>query len=409
MSRRSGSGDRPGLAVAADVGNVTARVPVDDVRLLELASNGDERAFGKLAGTYGPELRAHCYRMVGSLPDAEDALQEGLLRAWKGLAGFQGRGSVRSWLYAIVTNAAIDLTRQKSRRELPVTFCPSAGPESDFDPPLTDHPWLDPYPDDWLTGETYLSPEARYEQRESIELAFVVALQQLPPLQRAVLLMREVVGFSTAEIASQLATTPASVNSALQRARARTSERIPATSQQSVLRALGDQRTRALAQRFADAIQRGDADTLISMLTRDASWSMPPVPTWYRGHQTIRQWLVASLLTYRWQHRAASANGQLAVGCYLLHQAKRRYTPAVLDVLTLDGGKIADITSFMAAELSTELPPAAPPRGSWISGTQLFSRFGLPHDLPEENNATHWNTLDEADPSHYHQQTYARR
>jgi RNA polymerase sigma-70 factor (ECF subfamily) len=393
------------------------------VRLLELARDGDERAFGELVGAYRAELRAHCYRIIGSLHDAEDALQEGLLRAWRGLAGFQGRGSVRSWLYAIVSNAAIDLTRQRSRRELPLTFGPSAGPGAELDPPLTDYPWLDPYPDDWLTGDAYLSPEAQYEQRESIELAFLVALQQLPPLQRAVLLMRDVVGFSTAEIASQLGTSTASVNSALQRARAGASGRIPVTSQQSVLRALGDERTRTLVQRYSDAIERGDADTLISMLTRDATWSMPPLPTWYRGHQAIRQWLVAIPLTYRWQHRLARANGQLAVGCYLFHQAKRRYTPAVIDILTLDGAKITGVTGFLAAELSTELPPAAPnpddgthdplaaaARGSWMSGPQLFSRFGLPAELPEECDAPprSWNAPNRADPNHGHDQTYER-
>src|SRR5262249_41896562 len=160
---------------------------------------------GRLAGPYQAELRAHCYRMTGSLYDAEDALQEALLRAWRSLPGFEGRGSFRSWLYAIVTNAALDLTRLRSRRELPVAFRPAAR-GADVEPPLTEQPWLEPYPDDLLADDTLQSPEARYEQRESVELAFMVALQQLSPLQRGVLLLREVVGFSSAEIASQLGT-----------------------------------------------------------------------------------------------------------------------------------------------------------------------------------------------------------
>ena len=366
----------------------------DEMRQLELARDGDESAFGDIAAAYRTELRAHCYRMTGSVHDADDALQDGMLRAWRSLPTFEGRGTLRSWLYAIVTNAALDLTRHRSRRELPVAFGPSADPGADLAAPLTEQPWLDPYPDHWLTDDASLSPEARYEQRESVELAFLVALQHLPPLQRAALLLREVVGFSAAEIASQLGTTGPAVNSALQRARAALRRRMPARSQQSVLRAVGDERTRAIVRRYADAIERGDADTLISMLTQDASWSMPPVPTWYRGHQAVRQFLVSAPLTRRWRHVPASANGQLAVGCYLLDQARNRFMPAVIDVLTLDGAKIAAVTAFLTAEVSADLPPAAPhpdpgcgdtsqayTRTAWITGTELFSRFGLPGEM----------------------------
>jgi len=385
--------------VAANVDDVIApeSARADEMRLLRLARDGDEVAFGELAAAYRPELRAHCYRIIGSVPDAEDALQEGLLRAWKGLRGFEGRGSARSWLYAIVTNASLDLTRRRSRRELPVAFGPSASPGTEAGAPLTEQPWLDPYPDRWLADDIRLSPEAHYEQRESIELAFMVALHRLPPLQRAVLLLREVVGFSTAEIASQLSTTAQAVNSALQRARAAIRSGRSASSQQSVLRSLGDKRTRAIVQRYSDAIESGDADTLISMLTEDATWSMPPVPTYYRGHQAIRQFLVSSPLTYHWQHRPTLANGQLAVGCFLLDSARNRYVPAVVDVLTLDGAKIAAVTGFLAATVSTELPPAeSRPAASrhgtpdqsthstWISGAELFARFGLPGELPSD-------------------------
>jgi RNA polymerase sigma-70 factor, ECF subfamily len=368
----------------------------DEVRLLELARGGDESAFADLAGRYRTELRAHGYRLTGSLDDADDAVQEGLLRAWRGLPGFGGRGSLRSWLYAIVTNAALDLIRHRSRRELPVAFGPSGDPGAGLAPPLTDEPWLEPCPDDWLISHPLASPEVRYEQRESVELAFLVALQHLPPLQRSVLLLREVVGFSIAEIASQLGTSTQAVSSALQRARAAARTHLPARSQQSVLRALGDERTKAIVERYADAIERGDSDTLISMLTKDATWCMPPVPTWYRGDLAIRRHLIRDVLPRRWRHLPARSNGQPAVGCYLFDSAHDIYVAVALDVLTLDGAKISAVTSFQAAELLPELPPPQAPHpdrggtdtaqvpspGAWISGAQLFARFGLPRELP---------------------------
>jgi RNA polymerase sigma-70 factor (ECF subfamily) len=343
----------------------------DERALLAQAREGDEGAFRELVEAHRAELRAHCYRMLGSVHDAEDAVQNALLGAWKGLPRFEGRSSVRSWLYSIATNATLDITRHRSRRELPVNFGPAAGPAADLGEPATDTLWLEPYPDRWLTGDSGGSPEARYEQRESIELAFVVALQSLPPRQRAVLLLREVVGFSAAEIAGQLGITTASVNSALQRARVTVRHGLPGHSQQAALRTLGDERTRDLVARYADAIERADADTLISMLTEDATWSMPPLPTWYRGHQAVREFLVRYPLTEDWRHRPARANGQLAVGCYLRDGERDRYQPAVIDVLTLRGGQIAAVTAFLA-------PAPEEPVAGWIPGPELFARFGLP-------------------------------
>ena len=296
-------------------------------------------------GPYRAELHTHCYRMLGSVHDAEDALQDALLRAWKGLPSFEGRSSVRSWLYTVVTNAALDLARRRPRSV------------------------LEPYPDRLLGDLLEPSPEAMHEQRESLELAFVVALQQLPPLQRAVLILREVMGFSAAEISGQLGTSVPSVTSALQRARVTVQARRPARSQQATLSALGDERTRAIAHRYADAIERGDADTLISMLTQDATWSMPPTPVWYQGHAALREWLLREPLQVRWRHQATRANGQLALGCYLPDPATGRFSPAVLDVLTLDGDRIAAVTAFLYHEAPRE-PPA-----------DAFARFGLPAEL----------------------------
>jgi RNA polymerase sigma-70 factor, ECF subfamily len=357
--------------------SVAGRTRADEMALVKQASSGDENAFRELVEGYRGELRAHCYRMLGSVHDAEDALQEALLRAWRGLAGFEGRSSVRSWLYSIVTNAALDVSRHRSRRELPVDFGPAAARGAEVDAPLLDPVWLEPYPDRWLTAGADASPEARYEQRESVELAFMTALQQLPPLQRAVLILREVVGFSAAETSSQLGTSVPSVNSALQRARAAAASGLPARSQQATLRALGDQRTREIVERYADAIERGDADTLVSMLTEDATWSMPPAPTWFQGLESVREWLVRDPLSVRWKHLPTWANGQLAVGCYLFDSGTGRYGPHVIDVLTLDGDRIAAVTGFLTGD-ALEPSQAA----GWASGAEVFARFGLPAEPP---------------------------
>ena len=348
----------------------------DEQALLKLAAEGDEGAFRELVEPYRAELRAHCYRILGSLHDADDAVQDALLRAWRGLAGFEGRGPVRSWLYSIATNAAVDITRHRSRRELPVSFGPATGLGGRVAEPVADPVWLEPYPDRWLAGDAGSSPEARYEQRESVELAFLVALQRLPPRQRAVLILRDVMGFSATEISSQLGASVPSVNSMLQRARAWAQRDLPARSQRSVLRELGDQRTRALVRQYTDAIERGDTDTLISMLTEDATWSMPPAPTWFQGLRSIREWLVRDPLPQRWKHRPAWSNGQLAVGCYIFDQDEGSYFPAVIDVLTLAGEKISAVTAFQAADL------AGLPQGEGqVTGPEFFARFGLPGRL----------------------------
>ena len=356
---------------ASDAGPGQGRAA--EAALLKLASDGDADAFGELARAYHAELRTHCYRMLGSVQDAEDALQETLLRAWRGLPGFAGRGSVRSWLYAIATNAALDAAKHRSRRELPMDFGPAAGQEAGPVPGGTAPSWLEPYPDLWLARGPSLTPEDRYEQRERIELAFIVALQFLPPQQRAVLLLREVAGLSTAEISSQLGTSAPAVNSALQRARAAVRSRLPVQSQQAVLATLGDQRIRQIAEQYVEAIERADVNSLVSMLTEDAIWSMPPIPAAFRGHEAITGFLVEGPLAQRWKHQPGWANGQLAIGCYIHSEEKNAFVPGVIDVLTLDGEKIAAVTAFLAAEL---LGPTHV--GAAVTGVELFGRFGLP-------------------------------
>ena len=249
---------------------------------LEAARRHDEGAFERLIEPHRSALLAHCYRMLGSAADAEDALQDALLRAWRGLPGFEGRSSLRSWLYSIATNVCLKAIERRPKRVLPVDYGPPGDPHDAPEGPLVEPVWLEPYPDETL-ADGLASPEARYEQRESVELAFIAALQHLPARQRAVLLLRDVLGFAPAEIAAALDATPASIYSALQRAHAAVEERLPARSQQATLRALGDERLREVVERYVTAWEAGDVAAIVALLTDDATFAMPPRPSWYRG------------------------------------------------------------------------------------------------------------------------------
>ncbi len=226
--------------------------------LLEAARGGDEGAYGLLVDAYRGELHAHCYRMLGSVHDAEDALQEALLRAWRGLPKFAGDSSLRSWLYRIATNTSLDLIgRRKKHRVLPIDYGPAADPHDGPGEPVVESVWIEPYADQEPAIEDgYLSPDARYEQRESVELAFIAALQHLPPNQRAVLILREVLGFSAKETADSLETSTQSVNSALQRARKTVEEKLPDQSQAQTLRTLGDEKVRELVEDYMAAWEK---------------------------------------------------------------------------------------------------------------------------------------------------------
>src|SRR3954470_6860865 len=213
----------------------------DEPLLIRAAAGGDEAAYGRLVGPYRSELHAHCYRMLGSVYDAEDALQEALLRAWRALGRFEGRASLRSWLYTIATNTCLNHIARRPKRVLPIDYGPATDPHDGPGEPLVESVWVEPYPDEQVgLGDGLAAPESRYEQREAVELAFVAALQHLPANQRAVLILREVLGFSAKETAEALETSVPSVNSALQRARATVDERLPGRSQQVTLRELGD-------------------------------------------------------------------------------------------------------------------------------------------------------------------------
>jgi RNA polymerase sigma-70 factor, ECF subfamily len=329
--------------------------------LLDAARGGDHNAYRELVEPHRAELHAHCYRMLGSVHDAEDALQEALLRAWRGLARFEGRSSTRSWLYKIATNTSLRLMERRPKRVLPADHRPASDGDVEPGEPLVESAWVEPYPDEQI-ADGRATPDARYEQREGVELAFIAALQHLPARQRAVLILREVLGFSAQEAAETLDTTVPSVNSALQRARRTLDERLPDRSQQSTLRELGDERMRGLVEGYMDALERADVDAVLALLTEDAAWSMPPMSTWYRGHEALATFLRNGPFNVAWRHLPAGANGQLAVGCYLLDEDSGTYEGYVLDVLTLRGDRIAEVTAFI--------------------GPDVLPRFGLPARLP---------------------------
>lgn len=329
---------------------------------VDLTGAGEAADFERAAEPLRSELRAHCYRMLGSAHDAEDAVQETMLRAWRGRHQFGGHGSWRSWLYTVATRACLDAVRTRARCVLPADL----GPPSDHaildGAPLEGPAWLAPYPDADLSA-TRLSPEARYEQREAVELAFVAALQHLTGNQRAALLLFEVVGLSAAEIATTLGTSAAAVNSALERARKALAARTPEHSQQETLRRLGDARLRRVVERYCAALERGDPALLVSLLTEDATWSMPPLRHWYQGRAAVMDFAVHVPLGTcgAWRHLPASANGQPAAALYLQSGGSPTYRAWSINVLSLRGEAIQHITSF--------LDPTA------------FEAFGLPPNL----------------------------
>ena len=315
----------------------------------------DEAAFRRLVETYEVELRAHCYRMLGSVQDAEDALQDALLGAWRGLEGFEGRSSARTWLYRIATNACLKIIERRPKRVLPMDYGPAADPHDGPSEPVAESVWIEPFPDGQL-ADVLAGPDARYELRESVELAFVAALQHLPARQRAVLILRDVLGFSGGEVAAVLDTTPEAVYSALQRAHRAIDDDLPERSQQETLRSLGDHRVRRLVEGYVDAWERDDVDALAAMLTEDAAMAMPPQPTWFRGRDAVAEFLRAVPLGGRLHSRLVPmrANGQLAFGHYT-RDDEGGYTPHGVHVLTLRGSEIEDMTVFRTPEAVTRV------------------------------------------------------
>lgn len=321
--------------------------------LLQQARSGDQRAFDALVASYRRELLAHCYRMLGSYADAEDALQEALLRAWRGLARFEGRSSLRAWLYRIVTNACSTAIERRPKRLLPIDRAPAADPHAGPADAVSDPVWLEPYPDQELGLGAAAGPEARYERREALELAFIAALQCLPAEQRAVLILRDVLGFSVRETASMLERTPVAIDSALRRARGTVEHRMPSQSQQQTLRLLGDQRLGEIVERYVTAWERHDVDAIVSLLTDDARIVMPPLSSWYSGRDQVVAFLHAYPLRAgrRWKMVATSANGQPALATYEWNEKFGAFTPHSISVVALRGSRIEEIVAFLDPKL----------------------------------------------------------
>ena len=324
----------------------------------------DEEAFRELTDPYRRELQLHCYRILASVQDAEDMVQETLLAAWRGLDRFEGRASPRAWLYRIATNRCLNALRDAGRRprEMPAPDLPPDPPE----PTRHAEPiWLEPYPDVLLESvpDGAAGPEARYESREAVALAFVAGLQHLPPVQRAVLVLRDVLGFRASEVAGMLDSSEASVNSALQRARAAFETRLPATGRDRAPLPRST-RERELVGRFADAFESGDVDAIVALLTADAWLTMPPVPLQYQGPAAIARFLStvpAGGALERFRLVATRANAQPAFGFYLKDPQCPIARATGLIVLTLEGDRVSEITAF--------------------HDTSVFPKFGLPRTL----------------------------
>ncbi len=337
--------------------------------LIDLAVAGDEEAFRQLVAPFERELKVHCYRMLGSFADAEDAFQDALLAAWQGLAGFEGRASVRTWLYRVATSRCLNARRSAQRRQGPPVSMGARPPEPTR---LGEVTWLEPCPDSLLEGlaDAAPGPEARYEAREAISLAFVTAVQRLPPRQRAVLLLRDVLGFPASESARILAVTEESVTSALKRARAtlRTSLPDPAAPPP----APGSPAEKDLVERLTRAYEAGDVDAIIALFSDDAWLTMPPAPLEYQGRDPIARFLAAVAFrdgrTYRLV--PARANGQLAFAAYLRHPNGDESQANGLHVLTLTPASPSPSTPTSPSGLLIQAMTRFP--------SSVFPRFGLP-------------------------------
>src|SRR5512132_80160 len=323
---------------------------------------GDQSAFAVLVERYRRELQVHCYRLLGSLEDAEDMVQETFLRAWRSRSSFEGRSSFRAWLYRIATNACLDLLRRRPPRVLPPQVAAAADPQA---PPLptADLPWLQPYPDRLLEppASADAEPDSALVAKETIELAFMVAIQHLPPRQRAVLILRDVLGWSAKETAALLDATVGAVNAALQRARSTLKRHLPVRRLEWTPGSDPTEEQRSLLQRYVDAHERADASALVELLRRDARLTMPPTPTWYDGRAAIVKFHADQLFGpgYRWRFVLTAANRQPAVAFYTRALGESEYRASVIDVLRIEGGLIVRIDAFVAPQLFAEfgLPP----------------------------------------------------
>ncbi len=348
----------------------------DETRHLEAARRGDSREFSKLAEPYRRELQVHCYRILGSLQDAEDMVQETMLRAWKRLKTYEGRASFRAWLYKIATNVCLDTLdkrRRRAKRLLPNNLYSPADPQKPVEPPMTEVLWLEPLPDEWVADSSAVNPETRYSKRESISLAFLTALQILPARQRAILILKDVMDWPAKEIAELLDATPSSVNSALHRARVKLTKNYHKQESQ-VPSDDTDEQTQKVLEKYMHAWQTADVNGLVALLRKDATLTMPPSPSWYAGRESIGIFadntvfanngiMFPGFASGRWKLLPVQANGQTGAAVYQ-RMENGEYHPFGVHVLTCEKGGIAQVSCF--------IDPSLP------------ARFGLPKILKTE-------------------------
>ena len=338
---------------------------------LAAAQRGDANEFSVLTEPYRRELQIHCYRILGSLHDAEDLVQETFLRAWRRLDTYEGRASFRAWLYKIATHACLDaLDRMRSRRLLPTQSRPASDPYTPILPPTQEISWLEPFPDDWLV-EAALDPEARYSLHESVSLAFLTALQVLPPRQRAALILSDVLDWSAREVAELLELTVSAANSVLYRARATLAKHYHGRDLESLNPAPADAHTQQMLDRFVQVWETADVAGLVALLKEDATLAMPPSPSWYHGRAAIGAFAGATLFVDggmfggaaagRWRLRPTRANGQFAFAIY--QRAADSHQAFGLHVLAYEGDRLVQIISFI--------------------DPSLLPRFGLPEVLKD--------------------------
>ena len=327
--------------------------------LLRLARAGDQPAFEQLIEPYHHEILVHCYRILGSFEDAEDTLQETLLRVWNHLDSFEGRASLRTWLYKIATNACLDALDSRRVRGLPRELYRRGDPNEPLPPPSQEATWVEPFPDEMIDGQPNIYPEAVYEVRESIALAFVAAFQKLPGRQRAALLLHDVMGWSSSETAEILDMTTVAVNSALERARTTVKQPSERKSTSSRL----NEQLSALLNRYVAAWEAADSAALIAVLREDVALTMPPFPVWFGGHADVEAFLenqlFRSLGPFKVRLEAIRANGSPAFAVYQMDSAGI-YRAAALHILTIENGEISEINDFLTFD------------------GQLFIKFGLP-------------------------------
>jgi len=331
---------------------------LDENAYLSAARAGDQEAFAQLIEPYQRQLLVHCYRILGSFEDAEDMLQETLVRAWKHLYSFEGRSSVRAWLYKVATNASLDALDSRRVRGLPRELYAAADPTQPLPPPDLQANWVEPLPDEWIDGQPDIYPEARYEVRESITLAFVAALQKLPGRQRAALLLCDVMGWSSSEAAEILDMTVAAVNSALQRAR----ETLKQTGEKTSP-AHANEHLAVLLARYVKAWETADSSALIAVLRDDIALTMPPLPIWFQGHASVQTFLDGYLFKnftpFRVRLLPVRASGSPAFAVYQMGQ-DGIYRASALQILTIVDGQITDINDYLTFD------------------GRLFLRFQLP-------------------------------